>query len=169
MVCLGWEPTAQLPASTTTRCRSCRRNSPLRSPRIFRIAADLRSPRPAIGRRSVATIRLRSSKAAKSLATTLARCLLLVCRAGNSSPKLATAGVVFDHYDIGEFKFTAISADTDQVVIGHYASHGWQIDASAAYDFQDVADHTLSVSLLGSGVSVAIDGRRSSAIRSIPS
>ena len=70
-----------------------------------------------------------------------------------------TAGIVFDHYDIGEFKFAAISADADQIVIGHYASHGWRIDASAAYDFQDVADHTLSVSLLGSGVSVAIDGQ----------
>lgn len=40
-----------------------------------------------------------------------------------------TGGLIFDYYDADNFKFAAIDAIADQVVIGHHTSKGWFIDA----------------------------------------
>ena len=41
------------------------------------------------------------------------------------------AGIVFDYYGPEDFKFAAVKADTNQVVIGHYTAKGLVIDATA--------------------------------------
>jgi Ca2+-binding RTX toxin-like protein len=70
------------------------------------------------------------------------------------------AGVVFDRYGEENFKFAAIDAATDQVMIGHYTTKaGWVLDATAARAIGAGSDHTLGVTLKGSTVSLTLDGQ----------
>ncbi|MHC4281808.1 MAG: hypothetical protein ACYSWZ_02365, partial [Planctomycetota bacterium] len=67
-----------------------------------------------------------------------------------------TAGVVFDQYDVDDFKWAAYSKTTNQVMIGHYtARDGWVIDNAVSYQTKGKA--TLKVTLKGSTVSVMIN------------
>ncbi len=67
-----------------------------------------------------------------------------------------TAGVVFDQYDIDDFKWAAYSKTTSQVMIGHYtARDGWVTDNAISYGIEGEA--TLKVVLKGSTVSVMIN------------
>lgn len=71
----------------------------------------------------------------------------------------ARAGIVFDYYGPQDFKYVAIDAVTDQVIIGHRSSkRGWAVDAVVSRAIEPAADYTLFVSLKGSTVSVSIDG-----------
>jgi hypothetical protein len=66
-------------------------------------------------------------------------------------------GLVFDYYGPTNFKFAAISAESDQVVIGHYtAKRGWSIDAAFDATIEAGTDYDLAVSLKGSTVSVSM-------------
>ncbi len=68
----------------------------------------------------------------------------------------ATAGVVFDQYDVDDFKWAAYSKTTNQVMIGHYtARDGWVVDNALSFKIKD--DATLKVTLKGSTVSVMIN------------
>ncbi|HXT29054.1 MAG TPA: LEPR-XLL domain-containing protein [Vicinamibacterales bacterium] len=77
------------------------------------------------------------------------------------SAKLNTAtraGFVFDRYDADDFKFVAIDAATDQVIIGHHTKAGWVSDATLAKTIDAGVDYNLGVVLLGSKVSVTLNG-----------
>ena len=67
------------------------------------------------------------------------------------------AGFVFDRYSAEDFKFAAIDAATDQVIIGHYQG-GWVTDAAVAKTIDAGTDYTFGVTLQGSKVSVTLNG-----------
>ena len=72
---------------------------------------------------------------------------------------LGRAGFVFDRYDAETFKFVAIDAVADQVIIGHHtAKSGWVSDTMYAKPVDAGRDYTLGVSLKGSTVSVTLNG-----------
>jgi Ca2+-binding RTX toxin-like protein len=68
------------------------------------------------------------------------------------------AGLVFDAYGPQDFKFVALSPDTDEVVVGHRTSRGWVTDAifSRSVSF---GEHELSVSLKGRTANLTLDGQ----------
>jgi hypothetical protein len=68
-------------------------------------------------------------------------------------------GVVFDQYGPQDFKFVALRADTDQVIVGHHTRRGgWSYDAVASRAIQAGTDYSVSVALRGTSVSVTVDG-----------
>ncbi len=70
------------------------------------------------------------------------------------------AGFVFDRYAADAFKFVAIDAARDQVIIGHYtAKTGWVNDAVVSKLIDAGTDYSLGLSLKGSTVSVTLDGQ----------
>jgi len=70
------------------------------------------------------------------------------------------AGIVFDYYNDHDYKFVAINADTDEVVIGHYTTkHGMTVDVSAAKTIDAAEEYELVVSLYGNTVGVELDGQ----------
>jgi hypothetical protein len=77
--------------------------------------------------------------------------------------KLTTAGragIVFDRYGEESFKFAAIDAATDQVLIGHWtAKRGFVIDAAVSRLIADNVEYTLGVALKGATVSVTLGGQ----------
>ncbi|MHC4396737.1 MAG: hypothetical protein ACYS1A_13895 [Planctomycetota bacterium] len=71
-----------------------------------------------------------------------------------------TAGIVFDYYSASDFKFVAINADSNELIVGHYtAKHGWQYDASVQMNIRAGKDYDLAVSLKGNTVSVSLGGQ----------
>ena len=68
-----------------------------------------------------------------------------------------TGGLIFDYYDADNFKFAAIDAIADQVVIGHHTSKGWFIDASVDASFETGTSYNLGISMLGTSVSVTLN------------
>ena len=71
-----------------------------------------------------------------------------------------SGGVIFDQNGPDNFKFVAISAESDQVVIGHHTSRrGWVIDAAVDRAITAGQDYRLGVSLKGRTVSVELDGQ----------
>ncbi len=73
---------------------------------------------------------------------------------------LSSGGIIFDQNDPEEFKFVAISAESDQVLIGHHTSrHGWSIDAAVDRTISANQDYQLGVSLSGRTVSVDLNGQ----------
>jgi hypothetical protein len=79
------------------------------------------------------------------------------------SAKITTAGragIVFDRYADNTFKFAAIDAATDQVMIGHHTEQrGFVIDAVAPRTIGAGTAYELRVSLKGSTVSLVLDGQ----------
>ncbi len=72
----------------------------------------------------------------------------------------AVGGIVFDLYGPDDFKFAALSAATNQVLVGHYtARRGWQVDATASWNIDASADYTLGLTLKGTTVSVTVNGQ----------
>jgi hypothetical protein len=69
-----------------------------------------------------------------------------------------TGGLIFDYYDVDNFKFAAIDAITDHVVIGHHTSKGWFIDAEVDTKIKSGTNYNLGISMLGTSVSVTLDG-----------
>jgi hypothetical protein len=67
------------------------------------------------------------------------------------------AGYIFDRYGDTSFKFVAIDANDDQLLIGHYTKKsGWAIDASVATPIEAGKDYTLNVTLKGTTVSATL-------------
>jgi subtilisin-like proprotein convertase family protein len=70
------------------------------------------------------------------------------------------AGLVFDQYGPDDFKFVALSATTNEVVIGHHtARHGWKVDAVVERTIESGYDYDLKITLKGTTISVALDGQ----------
>jgi len=67
-------------------------------------------------------------------------------------------GLVFDYYSSNDFKFAGIDTATGEVVIGHYTDKGFVINASADWAIEPGTEYTLGISMLGSSVSVMLDG-----------
>jgi Ca2+-binding RTX toxin-like protein len=69
------------------------------------------------------------------------------------------AGFVFDYYNKDDFKFVAIDADQDKLLIGHYnLDDGWQIDAVVAKTINNGVNYNLGITLHGSTVTVKFNG-----------
>ena len=69
----------------------------------------------------------------------------------------ASGGMIFDYYESESFKFAAISAENNQILIGHYlAKSGWSIDATFDSIIEADKDYDLAVSLKGRTVSVSV-------------
>jgi hypothetical protein len=71
------------------------------------------------------------------------------------------AGFIFDRYGDDSFKFVAIDAATDQLIIGHYTERsGWVEDATVSTLIEADTDYTLGLTLKGSTVSatLGVDG-----------
>jgi hypothetical protein len=67
------------------------------------------------------------------------------------------AGFVFDRYGDESFKFAAIDAANQQLVIGHYTQKsGWVDDAVLATVIDPLKDYTLGVSLQGTTVNLTL-------------
>ncbi|MGD8816801.1 MAG: cadherin-like domain-containing protein, partial [Acidobacteriota bacterium] len=72
----------------------------------------------------------------------------------------SAAGFFFDRYSGDEFKFVILSAETDQVVIGHHTGRGgWAVDAVQSFTLEASRDYELEITLKGSTVSVMIEGQ----------
>jgi hypothetical protein len=71
----------------------------------------------------------------------------------------AIGGLVFDVYGPEDFKFVALSAATDQVLIGHAKGGGWKVDASVARTIDADADYTLGLQFRGTTVSITLNGQ----------
>jgi len=70
----------------------------------------------------------------------------------------AIGGILFDRYAPDDFKFAALSTETNQVLIGHYTDrHGWKVDAAVGKLLDANRDYTLTVTLKGSTVSLYLD------------
>jgi hypothetical protein len=70
------------------------------------------------------------------------------------------AGLIFDRYGDESFKFAAIDAAADKLLIGHYTRKGgWAIDASASRGIDAGTDYTLGVTLKDTTVSLTLDGQ----------
>jgi len=68
-------------------------------------------------------------------------------------------GYIFDYYGPDYFKFAAIDAPADKVLIGHYsAAEGWVIDASASRSIAAGYDYAMGLSLVGNLASVTLNG-----------
>ncbi len=76
--------------------------------------------------------------------------------------KLATsglAGVAFDSYGAGDFKFAALDVPNQRVVLGHVNPRtGWVTDASVAKALTAGTAYSMMVTLKGASVSVMLDG-----------
>jgi Ca2+-binding RTX toxin-like protein len=69
------------------------------------------------------------------------------------------AGFVFDYYNKDDFKFVAIDADQDKLLIGHYnLDDGWQIDAVVAKTINNGVNYNLGITIHGSTVTVKFNG-----------
>jgi hypothetical protein len=70
------------------------------------------------------------------------------------------AGLVFDHYEDGRFKYVAIDSSADQVIIGHYTEKsGFVVDAVADFAIDAGVAHQLELGLSGTTLSVTVDGQ----------
>jgi subtilisin-like proprotein convertase family protein len=68
-------------------------------------------------------------------------------------------GLVFDYYAADNFKFAAIIAGQNQVVLGHYTKRGWTIDAAVTRTITAGVDYQLGISLKGTTASVSLNGQ----------
>jgi Ca2+-binding RTX toxin-like protein len=69
----------------------------------------------------------------------------------------STGGVIFDYYGPTTFKFAAISAESNQIIIGHHTDkRGWSYDAVVDMDIKAGKDYDMEVSLKGTTVSVSV-------------
>ncbi len=65
-------------------------------------------------------------------------------------------GLIFDYYDEDNFKFAAISAESNQLIIGHHTSRGWSIDATYDMAIEAGTDYDLNLSLKGRTVNASV-------------
>jgi Ca2+-binding RTX toxin-like protein len=67
-----------------------------------------------------------------------------------------TGGLVFDYYSSDDFKYAGLSSDGDALIVGHYKSGTWVVDASAAIDIKVGVEYELALSLKGTTVSASL-------------
>ena len=68
-------------------------------------------------------------------------------------------GFVFDYYDTDDFKFVAIDAASDQVIVGHVSPKGGlSIDKTFARTLSDTSASTLRLTFSGASVSITAGG-----------
>jgi hypothetical protein len=78
------------------------------------------------------------------------------------------AGFVFDRYGDDSFKFAAINADSDELVIGHYTSKsGWVKDAVFSTVIEAGTDYTLGVTLKGTTVSATLNAAETGGFKAL--
>src|SRR5262249_39196412 len=71
----------------------------------------------------------------------------------------ARAGLVYAYFTSGYYKFAALYADTQQVVLGHYTTKGgFKIDASANYTVTPGTKYTLELTANGNAVTLTVNG-----------
>ncbi len=69
----------------------------------------------------------------------------------------AVGGFVFDVYGPEEFKFVALDAQSDQILVGHHTVRGgWTVDATASANLTAGVDYELSAFLKGTTVSASV-------------
>jgi hypothetical protein len=68
-----------------------------------------------------------------------------------------TGGLVFDYYNDDDFKFAALDAAQQRVVIGHYREGTWTVQSSVPFAVDPAASYKLGVALDGSLVTVSVD------------
>jgi hypothetical protein len=68
------------------------------------------------------------------------------------------AGIVFDYYNAEDFKFAAIDALNDRVVIGHRHDGAWVIDVEADATIQAGVSYRLEAELLGARSTLRLNG-----------
>ena len=68
----------------------------------------------------------------------------------------ATSGIVFDYYNAEDFKYAGLSANSDQLIIGHYVDGKWFVDAASELNIDDATDYQLALSLKGTTVDVSL-------------
>jgi len=69
-----------------------------------------------------------------------------------------TAGFIFDQYSATDFKYVVIDQVNDKVLIGHSLNGKWVTDASFNKAIVGGQTYTLGVTLVGTTVSVTLDG-----------
>jgi len=70
-------------------------------------------------------------------------------------------GFLFDCYSAEEFKFVAISAQTNQVVLGHHTTQaGWVVDAAVSRTILGASNYTLALTLQGNLAGVTLNGQK---------
>jgi hypothetical protein len=68
------------------------------------------------------------------------------------------AGFVFDRYGTDSFKYVAIDADADRLIIGHYTKEGgWVQDAFMSTAINTGQDYALGITLKGTTVSATLN------------
>ncbi len=68
----------------------------------------------------------------------------------------ATTGIVFDYYGADDFKYAGLSADGNALLIGHFKSGKWIMDASFDFDVKSGKDYEMALSLKGSTADVSL-------------
>jgi hypothetical protein len=69
------------------------------------------------------------------------------------------AGLAFDIYGSGDFKFAVIDVAGQRLLLGHLeARRGWTVDASVAFTLSAGTAYTLEVVLKGASVSLSVNG-----------
>ncbi|MCU0259744.1 MAG: matrixin family metalloprotease, partial [Ilumatobacteraceae bacterium] len=69
----------------------------------------------------------------------------------------ATAGIAYDVAGPLRFKWVVLSPTTGQLLLGHYASNGWTVDAALPLTLDPAVEHTLRVVLTGNVVTVWVN------------
>ena len=70
----------------------------------------------------------------------------------------AQTGLIYDQYSAVDFKFAAIDAIADQVIIGHHTARaGWVMDQVASQTMDAGVDYTFEVTMRGTTVTVKLN------------
>jgi len=68
------------------------------------------------------------------------------------------AGLAFDYYEDGRFKFVAIDSVSNQVIVGHYTENtGFVIDGVTAFVIDAGADYRIEIGMVGTTISVTVN------------
>ena len=69
------------------------------------------------------------------------------------------AGIVFDQYSAGDFKFVAIDVPNQRLLIGHQAPNGgWVVEHQIARTLLATQDYDIQLILRGAAISVSLNG-----------
>lgn len=69
-----------------------------------------------------------------------------------------SGGLVFDYYGDHQYKFVTLDMASGELQIGHVTDKGTVIDSTVTVKLKGNGDHLLSMSMLGGGISVLVDG-----------
>jgi hypothetical protein len=70
----------------------------------------------------------------------------------------STAGLIFDYYNPTNFKFAAIVAGSNQVILGHRTAAGWFTDSVATTTITAGTTYALLIGMKGQTVGVGLNG-----------